>query len=98
MTHNDVIQAVQLYRKEKGKNSQGLLSLLWCFDDHDEVLFNLEETNRPIYEPIEIFIKKQHEKQEKEDSKNFMKKNQKLLSKITDKRKEKETIFVIIII
>ena len=91
MTHNNVIQAVQLYRKEKGKNSQGLLSLLWCFDDHDEVLFNLEETNRPIYEPIEIFIKKQHEKQEKEDSKNFMKKNQKLLSKITDKRKEKET-------
>ena len=89
-THNNIIDAVKLYRKEKKKNSQGLLALLWCFNDHDEILLNLEEENRPIYDPVEIYMKKEAARQEREDNKNFNKKNQKLLSKMTDQRKEKE--------
>ena len=88
--HQILVEVIYKYRKEKNKNSSSLLALLWNYDDHDEILLNLEEINRPIYEPIEIFEKKEAEKKEKEDNKNYIVKTQKLLNEMVEKRKKKE--------
>lgn len=39
----EVIDANEKYRKEKGVFSSGLLSLLWFYEKHDDVLLTLEE-------------------------------------------------------
>ena len=70
--------------------SSSLLALLWCFNDHDEVLLNLEEEFRPKYDPIELTIKKEIEEKEKKINKNYVLKNQKLLTEMIEKRKEEE--------
>ena len=88
--HKIIIESIKIYRKEKNKNSSSLLALLWCFNDHDEVLLNLEEEFRPKYDPIELTIKKEIEEKEKKINKNYVLKNQKLLTEMIEKRKEEE--------
>ena len=84
---NNIIDSVNKYRKEKKKHSKALLSLLWFYDNHDDILLQLEEIYKPFYEKIEIIKKKEAEKK---DDNNYIFKNQKLLSEISEKRKKKE--------
>jgi len=88
--HKNIINSIKIYRKDKKKYSSGLLSLLWVYNDHDDVLLNLEEENRIIYEPIIVSLKKETEKKLKEDNKNPVAKNQKLLNELSEKSKKKK--------
>ena len=38
-----IVEAIERYKTEYKKNSYGLLSLLWFFENHDDVLLNLSE-------------------------------------------------------
>jgi hypothetical protein len=40
---SDVVDSMEVFRKNKGFFSQALLSLLWQYEKHDDVLLNLEE-------------------------------------------------------
>jgi hypothetical protein len=40
---NEIIDSVEAFRKNKGVFSQAMLSLLWIYEKHDDVLLNLEE-------------------------------------------------------
>lgn len=51
----EVIEANENYRKEKGFFSSGLLSLLWFYDKHDDVLLMLEEKFTEKYRKNETF-------------------------------------------
>ena len=88
--HKNIIESIKTYRKNKKKYSSGLLSLLWVYNDHDDVLLNLEEENRIKYEPIVISLKKEAEKKLKEDNKSPVSKNQKLLNELSEKSKKKK--------
>jgi hypothetical protein len=64
--HEDVKEAVDIYRGLANNHSTGLLALLYSFEDHDEVLLALEEKYRIIYEPVELMLEKQKKKKEHE--------------------------------
>ena len=46
-----VIDANKFYRGEKNHYSMGLLAMLWMYEEHDDVLLNLEEKYAERYEP-----------------------------------------------
>ena len=60
----DVIHAVNEFRKKNGKYSNALLSLLWFFDAHDEVLLQNSELYAERYKKITKRIKKRVERKE----------------------------------
>lgn len=51
----DVIEAIENFRKEKGYFSSGLLSLLWFYDKHDDILLMLEEKYTEKFKKNETF-------------------------------------------
>ena len=56
--HEELIKSIKEYRKLKNVNSNALLALLWFYPEHDDILLNLEEEFRPIYESAEIIMNK----------------------------------------
>jgi hypothetical protein len=52
--HTQIINCVKQYRRVKKVNCSGLLAMLWNYNDHDEVMMQMEEENRPIYEPHDV--------------------------------------------
>ena len=68
-----IINCVKAFRKEKKKHSNGLLALLWYYDDNDEIICQIEEMNRPIYEPLEEYFERKRKEQEEKDKKDFTK-------------------------
>ena len=94
---NYIINRIKKYRKLKGCNANELLALLWHYDDHDELMMQMEEINRPIYEPIEkVLERKRLEKKEKE-SKNYTIRAINYLNNLSRKRweiaKKQESLF-----
>ena len=62
----DIISGVREYRHIKGKNSSALMGLLWFFDEHDDVLLQIEEEFRVIYPPVPVTVKKKKTKRNSE--------------------------------
>jgi len=83
--HDDIVEVNQYFRGEFNYYSTGLLSLLWFYDDHDEVLLNLEEKFSDRNESIEEYI------EEKKVKKPAKKPNpQADIEKIKSKKVQKE--------
>ena len=59
-----VIKSIKVYRKLKGEHSNCLLAMLWNYKDNDDIICQIEELNRPIYEPMEIYYEKKRKEQE----------------------------------
>ena len=81
-----IIKSVKEYRKIKGVHSNGLLAILWNYDDHDDVMMQIEEMYRPVYEPLDQYYEKKKKEQDEKDKKDFTKKLKNNLSKIQEKR------------
>ncbi len=84
--HMQIINCVKQYRRIKKVNCSGLLAMLWNYTDHDEVMMQMEEENRPIYEPHDVILKRQQKELENKEKKNFRRKTQILLNEIQTKR------------
>ena len=84
--HMQIINCVKQYRRVKKVNCSGLLAMLWNYTDHDEVMMQMEEENRPIYEPHDVILKRQQKELENKEKKNFRRKTQILLNEIQTKR------------
>ena len=87
--HNQIINCVKQYRKIKKINCTGLLAMLWNYNDHDDVMMQMEEENREIYEPVDIVLQKMQKEQEIKIKKNQKKQKKKFLMK---KKKRKKII------
>ena len=84
--HTQIVNSVKQYRKIKKVNCSGLLAMLWNYTDHDEVLMQMEEENRPIYEPQNVIIQKMKKEMEDKEKKNFTRRSQMFLNEIQNKR------------
>ena len=87
--HKQIIFCVKEYRKIKKVNCNGLLAMLWNYPDHDEIVLQMEEENRPIYEPVNIIMKKIRKETEERERKDFQKKTQNYINQIQEKRNSK---------
>ena len=81
-----IINCVKQYRRVKKVNCSGLLAMLWNYTDHDEVMMQMEEENRAIYEPHEVILKRRQKEIENKEKKNFRRKTQILLNEIQSRR------------
>ena len=74
-TKEEIIKGVSEYRKIKGKNSTALLGMMWFFDEHDDVLMELDEEYREVYPPVvvkkQIVKKKVKKEKQKEETKTI---------------------------
>ena len=84
--HNQIINCVKQYRKIKKINCSGLLAMLWNYNDHDEVMMQMEEENRPAYEPVQIIMQRMQREYEIKEKKNFRRRSQMFLNEIQNKR------------
>ena len=84
--HDKIIYYVKEYRKIKKVNCNGLLAMLWNFPDHDDILFQMEEENRPMYEPVQIIMKKKRKENDEKERKDFQKKTQNYINQIQERR------------
>ena len=84
--HNQIINYVKQYRRIKKRNCNGLLAMLWNYPDHDEIVLQMEEENRPIYEPVKVIMKKMKKEYEEKERKDFQKKTQNYINQIQEKR------------
>ena len=86
---DNLLKNIKDYRKVKNHNSTPLLYLLNFCPERDDILLNLEEEFRPIYEPAEdAMIKKKKEEQELE-KKDYGKQIQNYFEDLRNKRKNK---------
>ena len=85
---NKIIKSVQRYRRLKGYHSNGLLAMLWFYDDHDDIIMEAEEINRPIYEPMKKYLERKKIEQKEKDDKSYTKKEINYLNKLTQKKWE----------
>ena len=84
--HEDLIKCIKEYRKLKNKNSNGLLAMLWFYPEHDDILLNLEEEFRPIYEPAEIEMNKKKKEVMENEKKDYGKQIQNYFDEVKSKR------------
>lgn len=81
-----IIKSVKDYKKIKGVHSNALLALLWIYDEHDDVIMQIEEIYKPVYEPLEKYYERRKKEEEEKDKKDFTKKLINNLSKMQEKR------------
>ena len=84
--HEELINSIKEYRKVKNENSNALLGLLWFYPEHDDILLNLEEEFRPIYEPAEIAMDKKKKEVKELDKKDFDRQVQNYFEEVKNKR------------
>ena len=84
--HEQLIQCIKEYRKSKNENSNALLALLWFYPEHDDILLNLEEEFRPIYESADIVMDKKKKAIVEQDKKDFGKQIQNYFEEVKNKR------------
>ena len=72
-----IINCVKKYRNIKGCHSSGLLAMMWYYNDNDDIMMQIEELNRPIYEPIKVQLEKKRKEQEEKDKHDYTKKRTK---------------------
>ena len=97
--HEELIKCIKEYRKSRNENSNALLALLWFYPEHDDILLNLEEEFRPIYESAEVVMDKKKKQVIEQDKKDFGKQIQNYFEEVKNKRivklennKSKETL------
>jgi len=84
--HTQIVNCVKQYRKVKKVNCSGLLAMLWNYNDHDEIMMQMEEENRPIYEPQDIAMQRMQKELEMKEKRNFRRKTQMFLNEIQVRR------------
>ena len=87
--YNNIISCIKEYRKIKKYNCNGLLAMIWECPEHDDIILQMEEENRPIYEPASITMKKKIIEAEKKEKKNFLIRTQKQIIKIQERTRNK---------
>ena len=60
--------------------------MLWYYKDNDDIILQIEEINRPVYEPLEIYYERKKKEQEERDKKDYTKKLINNLSKMQEKK------------
>ena len=48
--------------------------MLWFYSDSDDIMCQIEEINRPIYEPLEEYNERKRKEQEERNKKDYTKK------------------------
>ena len=81
-----VVNCVKRYRKIKGNHSSGLLAMMWYYKDNDDIMMQIEELNRPIYEPMQSYYERKRLEQEERDKHDYTKKLMISLKNLRDKR------------
>ena len=81
-----IIKSIKVYRKLKGGYSNSLLAMLWYYSDNDDIMCQIEELNRPIYEPMNVYYERKRIEQEERDKKDFTKKLINNLNKMQEKK------------
>ena len=81
-----IINCVKKYRNIKGCHSSGLLAMMWYYNDNDDIMMQIEELNRPIYEPIKVQLEKKRKEQEEKDKHDYTKKLMINLKHLRDKK------------
>ena len=84
--HTELIKCIKEYRKIKNENSNALLALLWFYPEHDDILLNLEEEFRPIYESAEVAMDKKKKEVIEQDKKDYGKQIQNYFEEVKSKR------------
>ena len=84
--HEDLMKCIKEYRKIKNENSNALLALLWFYPEHDDILLNLEEEFRPIYETADIFMNKKKKEVIEQEKKDYGKQIQNYFEEVKNKR------------
>jgi hypothetical protein len=97
--HEKLIKCIKEYRKLRNENSNALLALLWFYPEHDDILLNLEEEFRPIYESAEVAMDKKKKEVIEQEKKDYGKQIQNYFEEVKNKRinkiennKSKETL------
>ena len=83
-----IIQSINTYKKKKKKYSNALLALLWYYEDNDDIICQIEEMNRPIYEPMADYNERKRLEQIEKDKRDFTKKLKNNLNKIQENNKK----------
>ena len=83
---DSLINSIKVYRKLKGTHSNCLLAMLWFYSDSDDIMCQIEEINRPIYEPLEEYNERRRKEQEERDKKDYTKKVINSLSKMREEK------------
>ena len=81
-----LIKSIKVFRKLKGEYSNSLLAMLWYYSDNDDIMCQIEELNRPIYDPVEKIYEQKKKEQEEKDKKDYTKKLINNLGKIQEKK------------
>ena len=68
-----IIKSIKVFRKLKGEHSNCLLAMLWYYNDNDDIMCQIEELNRPIYEPVAQYYEKLRKEQEERDKRDYTK-------------------------
>ena len=87
-----IINSVKVYRKEKNKHSNGLLALLWYYDESDEIICRIEELNRPLYEPLDKNSETKKKEQEEKDKIDNSKQSKQLKSNLNTLKNNKNNM------
>ena len=85
--HENLLHNIKEYRKLKNYNSNALLYLLSFNPDKDDILMNLEEEFRPIYESAEEAMNKKKKEEKDLEKKDYGKQIQNYFEEIRLKKK-----------
>ena len=83
----NLLKNIKEYRKIKSHNSNALLYLLSFNPDRDDILLNLEEEFRPIYEPAEQAMDKKKKEEKEIEKKDYGKQIQNYFQDLRTKKK-----------
>ena len=84
-----IIKSIKDFKNLQGEYSNSLLALLWFYNDNDDIICQMEESNRPIYEPMEEYYERKRKEQEERDNNDFTKK---LIKNLNKMRKNKMNV------
>ena len=84
---DNLLKNIKEYRKIKNHNSNALLYLLSFNPDRDDILLNLEEEFRPIYEPAEKAMDKKKKEEKEIEKKDYGKQIQNYFQDLRTKKK-----------
>ena len=87
--HENLLKNIKEYRKIKKENSVPLLRLLSFWPERDDILLNLEEEFRPIYELAEVEMEKKKKEEKELEKKDYGKQIQNYFEDLRSKRKSK---------
>ena len=85
----NLLTNIREYRKTKNRNSKPLLYLLHFNPEKDDILMNLEEEFRPMYESAEDAMDRKKKEEKEQEKKDYGKQIQNYFEEVRLKRKNK---------